>query len=76
MPGLHGAYTRLDRRCSDGKGDLANFSSVMFHKLVLNFTWWVNRSDANGRNIFQGGFLGLDNIGVFDRSAHYRPAVC
>lgn len=41
----------------------------IFHKLLLNFTWWVNRKDANGRNIFQGGFLGLDNIGVFDRSA-------
>ena len=36
---------------------------------MLNFTWWVNRKDAEGRNIFQGGFLGLDNIGVFDRSA-------
>ena len=41
----------------------------MFHKLLLNFTWWVNRKDAEGRNVFQGGFLGLDNIGVFDRSA-------
>ena len=41
----------------------------MFHKLLLNFTWWVNRKDADGMNIFQGGFLGLDNIGVFDRSA-------
>ena len=41
----------------------------MFHKLLLNFTWWVNRKDAQGRNIFQGGFLGLDNIGLFDRSA-------
>ena len=41
----------------------------VFHKLLLNFTWWVNRKDALGRNIFQGGFLGLDNIGVFDRSA-------
>ena len=38
----------------------------MFHKLLLNFTWWVNREDAGGRNLFQGGFLGLDNIGVFD----------
>src|SRR5439155_19284886 len=37
-------------------------------KLMLNFTWWVNRKDARGRNVFQGGFLGLDNIGVFDRS--------
>jgi len=41
----------------------------MFHKLMLNFTWWVNRKDAEGMNVFQGGFLGLDNIGVFDRSA-------
>ena len=40
----------------------------VFHKLMLNFTWWVNRKDSAGRNIFQGGFLGLDNIGVFDRS--------
>jgi Glycosyl hydrolase family 63 C-terminal domain len=40
-----------------------------FHKLLLNFTWWLNRKDRNGRNVFEGGFLGLDNIGVFDRSA-------
>jgi len=39
------------------------------HKLILNFTWWVNRKDADGNNVFQGGFLGLDNVGVFDRSA-------
>jgi mannosylglycerate hydrolase MGH1-like protein len=44
------------------------FLERVFHKLLLNFTWWVNRKDAEGRNIFQGGFLGLDNIGVFDRS--------
>ena len=50
------------------KGDL-EFLERVFHKLMLNFTWWVNRKDAQGRNIFQGGFLGLDNIGVFDRSA-------
>ncbi len=49
-------------------GDL-KFLERVFHKLLLNFTWWVNRKDAQGRNIFQGGFLGLDNIGVFDRSA-------
>lgn len=48
-------------------GDLA-FLERVFHKLMLNFTWWVNRKDAQGRNLFQGGFLGLDNIGVFDRS--------
>jgi hypothetical protein len=51
-----------------GVGDRA-FLQRIFHKLLLNFTWWVNRKDAEGRNIFQGGFLGLDNIGVFDRSA-------
>jgi len=54
------------KRC--GVGD-RKFLSRVFHKLMLNFTWWVNRKDAEGRNIFQGGFLGLDNIGVFDRSA-------
>jgi Glycosyl hydrolase family 63 C-terminal domain len=51
-----------------GKGDL-KFLERVFHKLLLNFTWWVNRKDAEGMNVFQGGFLGLDNIGVFDRSA-------
>lgn len=51
-----------------GVGD-RTFLQRIFHKLLLNFTWWVNRKDADGRNIFQGGFLGLDNIGVFDRSA-------
>jgi hypothetical protein len=45
----------------------------VFHKLLLNFTWWVNRKDAEGNNIFQGGFLGLDNIGVFDRSSEPLP---
>ncbi|HEY5298503.1 MAG TPA: glucosidase [Verrucomicrobiae bacterium] len=52
---------------SDDPGDLV-FLEKVFHKLMLNFTWWVNRKDAQGRNIFQGGFLGLDNIGVFDRN--------
>jgi len=51
-----------------GKGD-RSFLKKVFHKLMLNFTWWVNRKDAEGRNVFQGGFLGLDNIGIFDRSA-------
>lgn len=50
-----------------GKGDRA-FLHGIFNKLLLNFTWWVNRKDAAGRNIFQGGFLGLDNISLFDRS--------
>ncbi|MBV8718011.1 MAG: glucosidase [Chloroflexi bacterium] len=51
-----------------GSPDIA-FLKRVFHKLLLDFTWWVNRKDADGRNVFQGGFLGLDNIGVFDRSA-------
>ncbi len=50
-----------------GKGDLI-FLERMFHKMLLNFNWWVNRKDTEGNNIFEGGFLGLDNIGVFDRS--------
>ncbi|MEO5803974.1 MAG: glucosidase [Verrucomicrobiota bacterium] len=59
---------QMDRKQRGDKGDLV-FLEKVFHKLMLNFTWWVNRKDAQGRNIFQGGFLGLDNIGVFDRSA-------
>ena len=51
-----------------GKGD-TKFLERVFHKLLLNFNWWVNRKDAEGKNIFEGGFLGLDNIGVFDRSS-------
>ena len=50
-----------------GRAD-TDFLEEVFHKLLLNFTWWVNRKDPEGRNAFQGGFLGLDNIGVFDRS--------
>ena len=46
-----------------------SFSNAAFNKLMLNFTWWVNRKDRFGKNVFEGGFLGLDNIGVFDRSA-------
>ena len=51
-----------------GQADRA-FLEKVFHKLLLNFTWWVNRKDVEGMNVFEGGFLGLDNIGVFDRSA-------
>jgi len=58
---------QIDRkRC--GRGDIA-FLERVFHKLLLNFTWWVNRKDTEDNNVFEGGFLGLDNIGVFDRSA-------
>jgi hypothetical protein len=55
-----------------GKGDF-KFLERVFHKLLLNFDWWVNRKDALGNNIFQGGFLGLDNIGIFDRNAKLPP---
>ena len=58
---------KIDRRMR-GVAD-REFLQRVFHKLLLNFTWWVNRKDPEGNNIFQGGFLGLDNIGVFDRSA-------
>ncbi|WP_240766404.1 MGH1-like glycoside hydrolase domain-containing protein [Paraburkholderia flava] len=55
-------------RALTGKAD-RDFLELVFHKLLLNFSWWVNRKDADGRNIFQGGFLGLDNVGIFDRSS-------
>ncbi|HKS90008.1 MAG TPA: glucosidase, partial [Stellaceae bacterium] len=57
----------IDREARGGDGDRA-FLERVFHKLMLNFTWWVNRKDSEGRNIFEGGFLGLDNIRIFDRS--------
>ncbi len=58
----------IDRELNGGDGDRAFLERVL-HKLLLNFTWWVNRKDMHGHNLFQGGFLGLDNIGVFDRSS-------
>jgi hypothetical protein len=61
-------YTYLMEKARHGKGDLA-WLERCFHKLLLNFTWWVNRKDRSGNNAFEGGFLGLDNIGVFDRSS-------
>jgi hypothetical protein len=57
---------KIDQKIS-GKADYLFLESA-FHKLLMNFTWWVNRKDSQGNNIFEGGFLGLDNIGVFDRS--------
>jgi hypothetical protein len=57
-----------DRELNKGVGDL-QFLRFAFSKLLINFTWWLNRKDAGGNNLFQGGFLGLDNIGVFDRSS-------
>jgi Glycosyl hydrolase family 63 C-terminal domain len=71
-PPVHGwaawRVYQIDRKQNAGKGDI-EFLERVFHKLMLNFTWWVNQKDHQGRNVFQGGFLGLDNIGVFDRSA-------
>jgi hypothetical protein len=63
----------MDKKLNEGRGDTYFLESV-FHKLALNFTWWVNHKDKSNRNIFEGGFLGLDNIGVFDRSAPCPPA--
>jgi hypothetical protein len=61
-------FTYFLEQGQTGEGDREWLKSC-FHKLLLNFTWWVNRKDRLGRNVFEGGFLGLDNIGVFDRSA-------
>src|SRR6202044_97892 len=59
---------QIDHKRSGGRGHF-EFLETVSHKLMLNFTWWVNRKDHHGKNIFQGGFPGLDNIGIFDRSA-------
>jgi hypothetical protein len=70
-PPVHAWATWLvynDDKTLRGEGDL-RFLEAVFQKLLMNFTWWVNRKDPSGRNVFEGGFLGLDNIGVFDRSA-------
>jgi len=72
-PPVHAMITwriyQQDKAANNGVGD-TSFLERIFHKLMMNFTWWVNRKDASGNNIFEGGFLGLDNIGVFDRNAH------
>ncbi len=57
----------IDKEMNGHDGDY-EFLEKAFHKLLINFTWWVNRKDENGNNVFEGGFLGLDNIGVFDRN--------
>ncbi|MEX2593210.1 MAG: glucosidase [Anditalea sp.] len=57
----------IDKKMNGGNGD-QEFLERALHKLMLNFTWWVNKKDGEGKNIFEGGFLGLDNISVFDRS--------
>jgi len=70
-PPVHAWATLFQYRVEQaqrGEGDL-DFLKRVFNKLLLNFTWWVNRKDRSGKSVFEGGFLGLDNIGVFDRSA-------
>ena len=54
-------------RVQRGRGDL-HYLQRVFNKLLLNYAWWINRKDAHGQNLFEGGFLGLDNISVYDRS--------
>ena len=61
-------FTYRMEQAKRGEGD-TEWLERSFHKLLLNFTWWVNRKDRSGKNVFEGGFLGLDNIGVFDRSS-------
>jgi Glycosyl hydrolase family 63 C-terminal domain len=56
----------MDKQNNNGKGDMA-FLETIFHRMLISFTWWVNRKDAEGNNIFEGGFLGMDNISLFDR---------
>ncbi|MFO1020386.1 MAG: glucosidase [Planctomycetales bacterium] len=70
-PPVHAWATIFTYRLTKSKQDNGDreWLKSCFQKLLLNFTWWVNRKDRNGQNIFEGGFLGLDNIGVFDRSA-------
>ena len=70
-PPVHAWATLFSHRIQQtlrGESDV-EFLRAMFNKLMLNFTWWVNRKDPAGRNVFEGGFLGLDNIGIFDRSS-------
>lgn len=64
---------QIDKKANGGKGD-QEFLERAMHKLIINFTWWVNQKDSEGKNIFEGGFLGLDNISLFDRShaSHYK----
>jgi hypothetical protein len=74
-PPVHSAATlevfRRERK-QRGKGDLS-FLRRVFNKLIMNYAWWLNRKDSEGQNVFEGGFLGLDNISVYDRSMPFPP---
>jgi hypothetical protein len=70
QPAVHAFATLFLQNVESGLGEVdLPFPQESFARLLLNFTWWVNRKDPSGRNVFEGGFLGRDNIGVFDRSA-------
>ncbi len=69
-----GGVARLQDRPTIERLGRYDFLERVFHKLLLNFTWWVNRKDTEGTNVFRGGFLGLDNISLFDRSSPSRAA--
>ncbi len=77
-PPVHAWSTMFTYRLEKVKTGVADtdWLKSSFQKLLLNFTWWVNRKDRSGRNVFEGGFLGLDNIGVFDRSAPLPTGGC
>ena len=72
LGGLAVAAQGAETPSPDGARDF-DFLEKVLHKLLMNFAWWVNRKDSGGNNVFEGGFLGLDNIGVFDRSAPLPP---
>src|SRR5690606_29466697 len=74
-PPVHACAARQVFEQSSKADEDVDFLERVFQKLLLNFTWWVNRKDANGNNVFEGGFLGLDNIGVFNRSRPFPPGV-
>jgi hypothetical protein len=77
-PPVHAWSTIFTYRLEKAKRDEGDrdWLKNCFQKMLLNFTWWVNRKDRSGRNVFEGGFLGLDNIGVFDRSAPLPTGGC
>ena len=77
-PPVHAWSTIFTYRLDEGKNGVGDreWLKSCFQKLLLNFTWWVNRKDRSGKNVFEGGFLGLDNIGVFDRSAPLPTGGC
>ncbi|MBD1365416.1 glucosidase [Mucilaginibacter sp. ZT4R22] len=68
------AVYQTDKKLNNGQGD-EKFLAKIFHKLMLNYSWWLNRKDAEGSNIFEGGFMGLDNVGIFDRGMQFDNGI-